>query len=49
MDLKRNIQKHKLNGVIKRHFGKNIGPQTQLSMYNVLYKPAIMYGTETGD
>jgi methyl coenzyme M reductase subunit D len=48
MDLEDNTEKHnKINGIIKRHFGKNMRPQIQVRMYNVLSKPAILYGNET--
>jgi hypothetical protein len=47
MDLEDNIEKYKLNGIIRRHFGKNMRPEIQVRMHNVLSKPAMMYGSET--
>jgi hypothetical protein len=48
MDLEDNIGKYsKLNGIIRRNFGKNMRPEIQVRMHNVLSKPAMMYGSET--
>jgi hypothetical protein len=38
---------NKINGIIRRHFGKNMRPEIQVRMHNVLSKPATMYGSET--
>jgi hypothetical protein len=47
MDLEDNIEKYKkINGIIRRHFGKNMRPEMQLRMHNVLIKPAMVYGSE---
>jgi hypothetical protein len=48
MDLENNIEKYnKINGIIKIHFGKNMRPELQVRMHNVLSKPAMMDGSET--
>jgi hypothetical protein len=48
IDLEDNIEKYnKINGIIRRHFGKNMGLEIQVRMHNVLRKPAMMYGSET--
>jgi hypothetical protein len=48
MDLEDNIENYnKLNGIIRRHVGKNMRPEIQVRMHNVLSKPAMMYGSET--
>jgi hypothetical protein len=48
MDLQDNNEKYKkINGIIRRHFGKNMRPEMQLRMRNVLSKPTMMRGSET--
>jgi hypothetical protein len=48
MDLEDNTEKYnKLNGIIRRHFGKDMRPEIQVRTHNVLSKPAMMYGSET--
>jgi hypothetical protein len=48
MDLEDGIEKYsKLNGIIRRHFGKNVRLEIQVRIHNVLSKSAMMYGSET--
>jgi hypothetical protein len=48
MDLEDNTGKYnKLNGIIRRYFGKNMRPEIQVRIRNVLSKPAMMDGSET--
>jgi hypothetical protein len=35
-----------LNGVIKRHFGKQMSTETKLRLHNICSKPAPFYGSE---
>jgi hypothetical protein len=37
---------NKINGTIKRHFGKNMLPSTKLCLYNITSKAALKYGRE---
>jgi hypothetical protein len=37
----------KLNGVIKRNFGKQMTTETSLKVHNITSKPALKYGSET--
>jgi hypothetical protein len=38
---------NKLNGVIKRNFGKQMTTETKLKLHNISSKPALKYGSET--
>jgi hypothetical protein len=43
----RNLTKHnKLNGVLRRNFGKRMRKYLQIRLHNVTAKPALLYGTE---
>ncbi|PSN57768.1 hypothetical protein C0J52_07282 [Blattella germanica] len=47
-DLEINIIKYnKLNGCIKKHFGRNMRTEIKQRLYNVVSKPALRYGNET--
>jgi hypothetical protein len=49
MDLEGNIEKcNKINGIIRRHSGKNMRPEIQVRMHNVLSKPAICMEVKHG-
>jgi hypothetical protein len=39
-------QYHKINGINKRQFGKNMFPSTKLRLYNITSKAALKYGSE---
>lgn len=48
MDLEENLMRYNaLNGCIQRNFGKFMRKEVQLKMYNIISKPALMYGSET--
>jgi hypothetical protein len=38
---------NKLNGVIKRNFGKQMTTETKLKLHNITSKPALKYGSKT--
>jgi hypothetical protein len=38
---------NKLNGIIKRNFGKQMTTETKLKLHNITSKPALKYGSET--
>ena len=41
------IKYNKLNGCIKKHFGRNMRTDIKQRLYNVVSKPALRYGSET--
>jgi hypothetical protein len=46
--LEENVQKYnKLNGGIRRHFGKNMRQDLQLRLHKIILKPALKYGSKT--
>jgi hypothetical protein len=46
-DLADKIQTHnKINGVIRRHFGKQMTEETELRIHNITAKAALKFGTE---
>jgi hypothetical protein len=47
-DLEENVQKYsKLNGCIRKHFGKNMRQDLQLRLHKIISKPTLKYGSET--
>jgi hypothetical protein len=38
---------NKLNGIIKRNFGKQMTTETKLKLHNITSKPALKYRSET--
>jgi hypothetical protein len=38
---------NRINGIIKRHFGKQMSNQTKLRIHNIIAKTALKYGSET--
>jgi hypothetical protein len=46
-DIERNFRKYnKLNGVLRRNFGKELRKDLQIRFHNVITKPALLYGSE---
>jgi hypothetical protein len=46
-DLEYKIQTYnKINGVIRRHFGKQMTKETKLRIHNITAKAAVKFGTE---
>jgi hypothetical protein len=44
MDINTKLQKYnKLNGVIKRHFGKQMSTERKLRLHNICSKPALFF------
>jgi len=37
---------NKINGAIRRHFGKKMNKETKLRIYNITAKAALKYGSE---
>ena len=47
-DLEDKLQTHnKINGVIRRHFGKQMNKETKLRIHNITAKAALKFGNET--
>ena len=40
------IYKKKINGAIRRHFGKNMKKETKLRIHNITAKAALKFGSE---
>jgi len=38
---------NKINGAIRRHFGKQMNKETKLRIYNITAKAALKFGSET--
>jgi len=46
-DLEDNLQTYnKINGAIRRHFGKQINKETKLRIHNITVKAALKFGSE---
>ena len=46
-DLEDKLQTHnKINGAIRRHFGKQVNKETKLRIHNVTAKAALKFGSE---
>ena len=46
-DIDRNLIKYnRLNGTLKRNFGKQMRKEIQLRFHNIVSKPALLYGSE---
>jgi hypothetical protein len=46
-DIERNFMKYyKLNGDLRRNFGKQMRKDLQIRFHNVIAKPALLYGSE---
>jgi hypothetical protein len=45
-DIERNLKYNKLNGVLRRNFGKQMRKDLQTRFHNVVAKPALLYGSE---
>jgi hypothetical protein len=45
-DIERNLKYNKLNGVLRRNFGKQMRKDLQIRFHNVIGKPALIYGSE---
>jgi len=37
---------NKINGAIRRHFGKQMNKETKLRIHNITAKPALKFGSE---
>jgi hypothetical protein len=48
IDLEGNVQKHnKLDGCVKKYFGKNVRREVKLRKHDVIAKPALQFANET--
>jgi len=47
-DLEDKVQTYsKINGAIRRHFGKQVNKETKLRIHNITAKAALKFGSET--
>jgi len=48
IDLEDKLQKYnKINGALRRHFGKQMNKETKLRIHNITAKAALKFGSET--